>query len=61
MLEKTMDRLEIQEQYKEYIVKVSPAAMAIGRKVPYHLEYLRRYGSTVSVHAKEKAVQGKER
>ena len=39
-----MGRLEIQEQYEDYIAKVNPVAMAIGRRMPYHLEYLRRHG-----------------
>ncbi len=29
-----MSRLKKQEQYEEYIAKVTPAAMAIGRRVP---------------------------
>lgn len=31
------------ERYEDYIAEVSPMAAAIGRRVPYHLEYLRRY------------------
>lgn len=38
----TMGEKEKQEQYEEYIK--DPGRMAaIGRRVPYHLEYLRRY------------------
>lgn len=55
-----MGRLEIQEQYEEYIAKVNPAAMAIGRKVPYHLEYLRRHGAPGPVKPDGEASQGKE-
>ena len=34
-----------QEQYEGYIEHVSPMAAAVGRRVPYHLEYLRRHGA----------------
>ena len=55
-----MSRLKKQEQYEEYIAKVTPAAMAIGRRVPYHLEYLRRQGAVGSAKASAVARQGKE-
>lgn len=42
-----MGRQEKQKQYEEYITESSPMAAVIGRRVPYHLEYLRRYGSVV--------------
>lgn len=54
-----MGRLENQEQYEEYIAKVNPAAMAIGRKVPYHLEYLRRHGAAGPLRLKEVVRRGK--
>ena len=55
-----MGRLEIQERYEEYIAQASPAAMAIGRRMPYHLEYLRRHGTTGPTKPEEVARQGKE-
>ncbi len=55
-----MSRLKKQEQYEEYIAKVTPAAMAIGRRVPYHLEYLRRHGTAGPVNPEEAARRGKE-
>ncbi len=38
-----MGSKEKQKQYEEYITDQSRMAVAIGRRVPYHLEYLRRY------------------
>ena len=37
-----MDSKEKQKRYEEYIAEGSLMAAAIGRRVPYHLEYLRR-------------------
>ena len=55
-----MGRLEIQEQYEEYIAEVSSKAMTIGRRVPHHLEYLRRHGCTRPVKLDGEARPGKE-
>lgn len=55
-----MGRVEIQEQYEDYIAKVNPVAMAIGRRMPYHLEYLRRHGDAGPVRLEEVARRGKE-
>ncbi len=55
-----MGRLEIQKQYEEYIAEVSSTAMAIGRRVPYHLEYLRRHGCIRPVKPDVEARPGKE-
>lgn len=52
--------MEIQEQYEDYIAKVNPAAMAIGRRMPYHLEYLRRHGGAGTARLEEVARRGKE-
>ncbi len=43
-----MDSQEKQKLYEEYIAEVSPMAAAIGRRVPYQLEYLRKYGDKAS-------------
>lgn len=40
-----MGNEEKQQKYDEYINGVSPMAAAIGQRVPYHLEYLRRHGA----------------
>lgn len=40
-----MGNEEKQQKYAEYINGVSPMAAAIGQRVPYHLEYLRRHGA----------------
>ena len=55
-----MSRLKKQEQYEEHIARMNPAAMAIGRRMPYHLEYLRRHGAIGPATAGEVARQGKE-
>ena len=44
-----MERQEKQRQYEDYIADPSPMAAAIGRRVPYHLEYLRRYRDVLPV------------
>lgn len=38
-----MGNEERQKRYEGYIEEVAPMAAAIGRRVPYHLEYLRRH------------------
>ena len=40
-----MNRKEKEKRYEDYIERTSRAATAAGRRVPYHLEYLRRHGS----------------
>ncbi len=45
--------------YEEYITEIRPVAAAVGRRVPYHLEYLRRYGDVVPL-AENCIGQGKE-
>ncbi len=40
-----MDQRERKQRYEDYIERISRAATAAGRRVPYHLEYLRRHGS----------------
>ena len=54
-----MDSLEKQDLYEEYIAEISTRAAAIGRRVPYHLEYLRRHGD-VTLLAENCIGQGKE-
>ncbi len=39
-----MGSKEKQQRYDGYIEKPSPSAMVAGRRIPYHLEYVRRYG-----------------
>lgn len=41
-----MDELR-QQQYEEYIIKLSPMAAVIGRRPPYHLTFIRKYGSRI--------------
>lgn len=36
-----------QQQYEEYIMKSSPMAAVIGRREPYHLTFIRKYGSRI--------------
>ena len=55
-----MDKLEKQEQYEEHIARVNPAAMVVGRRVPYHLEYLRRHGAIGPAKEDRALGQGKE-
>ena len=43
-----MDSQEKQKLDEEYITEASPMAAAVGRRIPYHLEYLRRYGDKAS-------------
>lgn len=40
-----MDGDEKQEKYENYIKTLSAAAAVTGRRVPYHLEYIRKYGA----------------
>ncbi len=40
-----MGHRERQQRYDDYIERASQAATAAWRRVPYHLEYLRRHGS----------------
>ena len=40
-----MNRKEKEKRYEDYIERTSQAATAAGRRVPYHLEYLRRHGA----------------
>lgn len=40
-----MGHRERQQRYEDYIERTSRAATATGRRIPYHLEYLRRHGS----------------
>lgn len=35
---------ERRQRYDGYIDDVRPAAAAVGRREPYHLEYIRRHG-----------------
>lgn len=46
-----MDSKEKQKRYEEYIAEGSLMAAAIGRRVPYHLEYLRRHRDVMPVPA----------
>lgn len=46
-----MDSQEKQKLYEEYITEASPMAAAVGRRVPYHLEYIREYGKIAPVPA----------
>ena len=39
-----MDSRDREQRYDDYIERPSQAAAAIGRRPPYHLEYLRRHG-----------------
>lgn len=39
-----MENEERQGRYEDYIGRVDPVAAAIGRRAPYHLEYLRAHG-----------------
>ena len=43
-----MNRKEKEKYYDDYIERISKAAEAAGRRVPYHLEYLRKHGSPPS-------------
>lgn len=36
-------------KYEEYIKGASPMAAVIGRRIPYHLEYIRKYGNITPV------------
>lgn len=56
-----MDRQEKQKQYDEYITESSPMAAVIGRRVPYHLEYLRRYGDVMPAPTDNLATRMKKR
>ncbi len=49
-----MDSKEKQKRYEEYIAEGSLMAAAIGRRVPYHLEYLRRHRDITPVPAAAK-------
>ena len=59
-----MDSQEKQKLYEEYIKQhlsvlraeaathlllLHPMAAAVGRRIPYHLEYIRKYGETAPV------------
>lgn len=48
-----MESKEKQKLYDSYIERPSPRAEAIGRKVPYHLEYARRHGYSESEAGKD--------
>nr|WP_296464319.1 hypothetical protein [uncultured Acetatifactor sp.] len=37
--------------YEEYITEIRPMAAAVGRRMPYHLEYIRKYGKIAPVPA----------
>ena len=39
-----MNRKEKEKRYEDYMERTSQAATAAGRRVPYHLEYLKRQG-----------------
>lgn len=54
-----MDSRDREQRYDDYIERPSQAAAAIGRRPPYHLEYLRRHGG-MEVPAGSTAKQGKE-
>lgn len=54
-----MDSKEKQKRYEEYIAEGSLMAAAIGRRVPYHLEYLRRYRDITPVPAADKGREEK--
>ena len=53
-----MGRQERQKRYEEYIAEVSPMAAAIGGRIPYHLEYLRRYGDVAPAPAGDRHGKG---
>lgn len=36
-----------QQEYEDYIIRVSATAAAIGRREPYYLTYIRKYGSRI--------------
>ena len=57
-----MGNQEKQRQYEDYIADPSPMAAAIGRRVRYHLEYLRRYRDVlpVPVEYRDGAAERKE-
>ncbi|WP_300773335.1 hypothetical protein [uncultured Acetatifactor sp.] len=44
-----MDSQKKQKLYEEYITEAIPMAAAVGRRIPYHLEYIRKYGETAPV------------
>lgn len=46
------------EKYEEYIKEASSMAAAIGRRVPYHLEYIRKYGNLLPAPAHKKNKTG---
>lgn len=39
-------------KYEDYIADVSPGAAAVGRREPYHLAYLKKYGGRIRPEAK---------
>lgn len=44
---KDVEMDEQRQQYEEYITKLSPMAAVIGRRPPYHLTFIRKYGSRI--------------
>lgn len=47
---------EKQQKYKEYITDTCPMAAATGRREPYHLTFIKKYGA---VPAPDREGQGK--
>lgn len=40
-----MNQERRKEKYEDYIADASPQAAAVGRREPYHLIYVKRYGA----------------